>query len=68
MPLKVVFTSIRELGEGVRSGALSPVALTTLFLERLDTLGPRYNAVVTVTRDRAMAQAQRAEAEIAAGR
>jgi aspartyl-tRNA(Asn)/glutamyl-tRNA(Gln) amidotransferase subunit A len=68
MPLKVVFTSIRELGEGVRSGALSPVALTTLFLERLETLGPRYNAVVTVTRDRAMAQAQRAEAEIAAGR
>jgi len=67
MPPNVVFTSIRELGEGVRSGALSPVALTTLFLERLETLGPHYNAVVTVTRDRAMAQAQRAEAEIASG-
>ncbi len=50
----VVFTSVRELGERVRSGALSPVALTTLFLERLDTLGPRYNAVVTITRERAM--------------
>ena len=67
MPSTLVFTSIRDLGERVRSGALSPVALTTLFLERLETLGPRYNAVVTVTRDRAMAQAQRAEAEIAAG-
>jgi aspartyl-tRNA(Asn)/glutamyl-tRNA(Gln) amidotransferase subunit A len=67
MPPNVVFTSIRELGERVRSGALSPVALTTLFLERLDTFGPRYNAVVTVTRDRAMAQAQQAEAEIASG-
>jgi aspartyl-tRNA(Asn)/glutamyl-tRNA(Gln) amidotransferase subunit A len=67
MPPKVVFTSIRDLGEGVRSGALSPVDLTALFLERLETYGPRYNAVVTVTRDRAMAQAQRAEAEIADG-
>ncbi len=67
MPSNVVFTPIRELSERIRSGALSPVALTTLFLERLDTLGPRYNAVVTVTRDRAMAQAQQAEAEIAAG-
>jgi aspartyl-tRNA(Asn)/glutamyl-tRNA(Gln) amidotransferase subunit A len=63
----VVFTSIRELGKRVRSGALSPVALTTLFLQRLETFGPRYHAVVTVTRDRALAQAQRAEAEIAAG-
>lgn len=68
MPPNVVFTSIRELGEQVRSGALSPVALTTLFLKRLETIGPRYNAVVTITRDRAMVQAQRAEAEIAAGR
>lgn len=67
MPPQMVFTSIRELGELVRSGALSPVTLTSLFLERLETLGPRYNAVVTITRDRALAQAQRAEAEIAAG-
>ncbi len=64
MPPNVVFASIRELGDRIRSGSLSPVALTTLFLERLETLGPRYNAVVTVTRDRAMAQAQRAEAEL----
>ncbi len=68
MSLNVVYTSIRELGERVRSGALSPITLTTLFLERLETLGPRYHAVVTITRDRALAQAQRAQAEIAAGR
>ncbi|ETX03439.1 amidase [Candidatus Entotheonella palauensis] len=63
----VIFTSIRELGERLRTGALSPIALTQLFLERLETLGPHYNAVVTTTRDRAMAQAQWAEAEIASG-
>jgi aspartyl-tRNA(Asn)/glutamyl-tRNA(Gln) amidotransferase subunit A len=67
MAPNVVFTSIRDLARQVQSGTLSPITLTTLFLERLETLGPRYNAVVTVTRNLAMAQAQRAEAEIAAG-
>ena len=67
-PDHVVYTPIRDLAERVRAGALSPVDLATVFLDRLETLGPRYNAVVTVTRERAMAQARRAEAEIAAGR
>ncbi len=67
MPPNVVFASIRELSERVRSRELSPVALTALYLDRLERLGPRYNAVVTVTRERALAQAQQAEAEIAAG-
>jgi aspartyl-tRNA(Asn)/glutamyl-tRNA(Gln) amidotransferase subunit A len=44
------------------------VALAERFLERLETLGPRYNAVVTITRDRALEAARSAEREIAAGR
>jgi aspartyl-tRNA(Asn)/glutamyl-tRNA(Gln) amidotransferase subunit A len=52
----------------VRTRQVSPVALAETFLGRLETLGPRYNAVVTVTRERALAQARRAEGEIAAGR
>jgi len=63
-----VFVPLRELGERVRTRRVSPVALAELFLERLERLGPRYNAVVTITRDRALAQARRAEAEIAARR
>ncbi|HEU4369123.1 MAG TPA: amidase [Methylomirabilota bacterium] len=63
-----VFRPLRELGEAVRAGRLSPVTLAETFLERLEKLGPRYNAVVTVTRERALAEARRAEAEIAAGR
>ena len=63
-----VFRPLRELGEAVRAGRLSPVALAETFLARLEKLGPRYNAVVTVTRERALAPARRAEAEIAAGR
>ncbi len=64
----VVFTPIRELGELIRTRQVSPVELAETFLDRLETLGPRYNAVVTVTRDRAMQQARRAEREIATGK
>jgi aspartyl-tRNA(Asn)/glutamyl-tRNA(Gln) amidotransferase subunit A len=62
-----VFQPVRELAEAVRSRQISPVDLTETFLDRLERLGPRYNAVVTVTHERARVQARRAEAEIAAG-
>ena len=63
-----VFVPLRRLGEMIRAGAVSPVELAEAFLDRLETLGPRYNAVVTLTRERAMEQARRADAELAAGR
>ena len=63
-----VFAPVRALAEGVRARRISPVVLAELFLDRLERLGPRYNAVVTVTRERALAAARRAEREIAGGR
>jgi aspartyl-tRNA(Asn)/glutamyl-tRNA(Gln) amidotransferase subunit A len=63
-----VFRPLRELAAAIREQRLSPVALAETFLERLERLGPRYNAVVTVTRERALREARRAEGEIAAGR
>ncbi len=62
-----IFMSVGELSEMVRTRQVSPVELTEIFLERLETLGSRYNAVVTVTRELALEQARRAEQEIAAG-
>jgi aspartyl-tRNA(Asn)/glutamyl-tRNA(Gln) amidotransferase subunit A len=63
-----VFLPIHRLAKLVRARTISPVRLAETFLERLETLGPAYNAVVTVTRERAMIQARRAESEIGAGR
>src|SRR5215510_7577903 len=57
----VVFTPIRELQTLVQTRQVSPVELTETFLARLETLGPRYNAVATVTRQRALQQARQAE-------
>ena len=62
-----VFMPIRELSELIRTGQVSPMELTEIFLDRLENLGPRYNVVVTVTRERALRQASRAEGEIASG-
>ncbi len=64
----LLFTPVRELGAKLRSRALSPVALAELSLSRLDTVGRRLNAVVTLMRDSALEQARTAEAEIKAGR
>ena len=66
MDTSVIFILVRELGELLRTRQVSPVELTELSLERLESLGPRYNAVVTITRDRALRQARRAEEEIGA--
>ena len=62
-----VFVPIRELAELLRTRQVSPVELAETFIERLASIGPRYNSVVTVTHERAMEQARRAESEIAAG-
>ena len=63
-----VFRPVRELSERVRTRQVSPVALTRLFLDRLERIGPRYNAVVTLTADLAEKQAQDSEREIGEGR
>ena len=62
-----VFLPIRQLAALIRTREVSPVEVAEAFLDRLETLGPHYNAVATVTRGRALEQARRAESEIAAG-
>jgi len=63
----LAFRSVRELSELVRTRRVSSVELAETFLDRLETLGPRFNATVTVTRDLAMEQARRADEELARG-
>lgn len=64
----MIYLTVTELAERIRTRKLSPVALTEAYLERSETLGKRLNAYVTVMRDRALAEARAAEKEIAAGR
>jgi aspartyl-tRNA(Asn)/glutamyl-tRNA(Gln) amidotransferase subunit A len=63
-----LFATVHELGSLIRTQRLSPVALAQAYLDRLEKIGPKLGAVVTVTRDLAMKEAQTAEQEIRAGR
>ena len=65
---EVLFSSIREIGAHLRARRISAVDLAEMSLRRLETIGPRLGAVVTVTRERALAQAHRANQELLAGK
>ena len=62
-----VFTPIRQLAELLKSRQVSPMHLSEIFLDRLEQRGPSYNALTTLTRERALRQAEQAEREISAG-
>src|SRR5258707_1130070 len=64
----IAFASVRDLSRWIQSRALTSERLTRLYLERLERFQPRINAVITLTRDLALAQSPKADTEIAAGR
>ena len=64
----LAFLAIPELGRLLRSRKVSAAELASHFLDRLERLGPTYNAVVTVLRDRALAEARERDQELRAGR
>jgi Asp-tRNA(Asn)/Glu-tRNA(Gln) amidotransferase A subunit family amidase len=67
-PEAVAFASIRQLGQLLRSGKVSSVKLTELYLRRLERYGPLLHCVISLTPERALEQARQADRELAAGR
>jgi aspartyl-tRNA(Asn)/glutamyl-tRNA(Gln) amidotransferase subunit A len=59
--------SITELSEGLRAKRFSSRELTQHFLKRIEQLDPQLNSLITVTADRALAQAAAADARLASG-
>src|SRR5437588_11677036 len=62
------FLSIVELGRLLRNKRTTATELAGYFLDRLERIGPRFNAVVTGTRERALAEAAQADREIGQGK
>lgn len=58
---------IAELQRAIRAKHISPLELTRAFLARIEALNPRLNAFITLTADRALAQAQAATDAIMRG-
>lgn len=61
------YLELVDVARRIRSGAVSPVALTRALLARIERLDGNLKSYATVTADLALKQAQQAEAEIARG-
>jgi aspartyl-tRNA(Asn)/glutamyl-tRNA(Gln) amidotransferase subunit A len=60
--------TIARAAQALRAGELSPLELTETYLRRIERLNPRINAYITVTAERARADARRATEDFVAGR
>jgi Asp-tRNA(Asn)/Glu-tRNA(Gln) amidotransferase A subunit family amidase len=64
----IAFARLTQLSRWIETRKLSSERLTNLYLDRLQRFDPKLRCVITLTRDLALAQARKADAEIAAGR
>lgn len=64
----LAFYSIRQLAQLIQTKKITSVELTRFYIERLKKYNPVLSNVVSLTEERAMAQAAKADAEIKAGK
>ncbi|MFO0846728.1 MAG: amidase [Gemmataceae bacterium] len=66
IPPATLYLTIPELGERLRKRDFSSEELTRAYLDRLEDVGPKLGAVVTVMREQALKEAKQADAELKA--
>jgi amidase len=66
-PEQITRTSGTDLAQAIRAGSVSSAAVVDAYLQRIDRLNPRINAVVRVAAARARQQADEADAALASG-
>ncbi len=64
----IAFASVTRLSRWIEQRKLTSQRLTEIYLARLEKFGPKLRCVITLTRDLALAQARKADEEIAAGK
>jgi Asp-tRNA(Asn)/Glu-tRNA(Gln) amidotransferase A subunit family amidase len=64
----IAFASVTQLSHWIETRQLSSERLTQIYLKRLERFDPKLRCVITLTRELALEQAKRADAEIAAGK
>src|SRR5213075_1439765 len=65
---ELAFKSVAQLSELVRTRKVKPSELTEMYLTRLKRYDPQLRCVISLTEERARAQAKAADREIAAGK
>ena len=64
----LAFKTVFELGELISAHKVTSLALTQMYLDRLKRYDAKLHFTITLTEERALAQAKKADEEIAAGR
>jgi Asp-tRNA(Asn)/Glu-tRNA(Gln) amidotransferase A subunit family amidase len=64
----IAFAPLSQLSRWIKQRKLTSDRLTRIYLERLEKFDPRLRCVITITRELALAQAKKADTEIAAGK
>ncbi|MBZ5555386.1 MAG: amidase [Acidobacteriia bacterium] len=64
----ILYSPVASLALKIRSQKISPVELTESYLTRLEAIGPKLGALVTLMRQQALEQARAAEKEIKSGK
>lgn len=63
----VAFWSVRDLAELIRTKQVTSTELTQMYIARLKRFGPKLECVVSLTEERALASAKKADEEIKKG-
>jgi len=64
----IAFATVAQLSRWIESKKLASERLTNIYLKRLEEFNTTLRCVITLTREHALAQAKKADAEIAAGK
>jgi Asp-tRNA(Asn)/Glu-tRNA(Gln) amidotransferase A subunit family amidase len=64
----IAFATLTQLSRWIESKKLTSERLTNIYLQRLEEFNPKLRCVITLTREHALTQAKKADAEIAAGK
>jgi Asp-tRNA(Asn)/Glu-tRNA(Gln) amidotransferase A subunit family amidase len=64
----IAFAPVTELSRWVEHRRLTSERLTNIYLRRIEQFDPKLRCIITLTRDLALAQAKKADAEIATGK
>jgi Asp-tRNA(Asn)/Glu-tRNA(Gln) amidotransferase A subunit family amidase len=64
----IAFSSVAQLSNWIRERKLTSLRLTNLYLKRIEQFDSKLHCIITLTKDLALAQAKKADEEIAAGK
>jgi Asp-tRNA(Asn)/Glu-tRNA(Gln) amidotransferase A subunit family amidase len=64
----IAFATVTQLSRWIETKKLTSERLTNIYLKRLEQFNPTLRCVITLTKEHALVQAKKADAEIAAGK